>query len=289
MQARHTGLAAALLLTMVALIIVGGRVVEPDSPQITVDPIAPEDLPPTGDTGLAQAQDAPPQSDEWADTDMQAQPSLPTIDPERAAPPATAEQPLERIAPRPPLSDLALATPPKPKLSGDWKGTTLFRPFASSAGVVAAQRFSVTVAGIDVVSSDETCHDHGETWNCGQHALGAFRSFLRGLAIVCAIPPEADHGDFTVRCRSGKKDIGEWLVENGWARATAGGPYEDAGKKARQGRKGIYGGAPDTDSVPPVTGSTEMAPPPSSGSILDLSGEAPPPATPPVDPPAPFQ
>lgn len=288
MHARHTGLAAVLLLTMVALVIVGGRLVEPDGQPVTVDPIASEDLPPAADTGVDEAQDAPPQSDEWTDTDMQAQPSLPTIDPERANPPATPEQPLERVAPRPPLSDLALATPPKPKLSGDWKGTTLFRPFATSAGVVAAQRFSVTVADIDVVGSDEACHDHGETWNCGQHALGAFRSFLRGLAIVCAIPPEADHGDFTVRCRSGKKDIGEWLVENGWARATAGGPYEDAAKKAREGRKGIYGGAPVTGSVAPVTGRTEMPPPPSS-SILDLSGEALPPATPPVDPPAPFQ
>jgi endonuclease YncB( thermonuclease family) len=101
--------------------------------------------------------------------------------------------------------------------------------------------------------------------------------------VVCAIPPDKDRGEFNVRCRSGRKDVGEWLVENGWARAEKGGPYEEAGEKARSLRRGIYGAAPEKVDVPQLTGSPDTAPP-TPDSIIDLSGEE---LMPPVDQPEP--
>lgn len=269
MRQLHAGFAALCVVVTGALIVAGGRALSPVEPEpSTVEAEVPSAVP-----------TAP--SPEPKPTPAKSR----SIDPLVVAPPQLDGVELERVAPRQPLSDLALAEPPKPKLSGDWKGTTLFRPFASSAGMVAAQRYSVTIAGIEVVQSDETCLDNGKSWTCGAHALGAFRAFLRGLAVVCAIPADKDRGEFTVRCRSGKKDVGEWLVENGWARAEKGSPYEEAGEKARSLRKGIYGAAPENADVPPLTGSTEAAPS-TPDTIIDLSGEE---LTPPVGLPEPAQ
>jgi endonuclease YncB( thermonuclease family) len=274
MRPLHAGFAALCVLATSVLIVAGGRAVVPSPGE--QEPSTIEEVSAGTSSAVANPPSTGPDS---------ASAKSRSIEPLVVAPPQLDGVELERVAPRQPLSDLALAEPPKPKLSGDWKGTTLFRPFASAAGMVAAQRYSVTIAGIDVVKSDETCLDNGKAWTCGAHALGAFRAFLRGLAIVCAIPADKDRGEFTVRCRSGKKDVGEWLVENGWARAKKGSPYEEAGEKARSLRKGIYGAAPETADVPPLTGNAGTAPQ-TPDSIIDLSGEE---FTPPVGLPEPAQ
>ncbi len=45
---------------------------------------------------------------------------------------------LTREAPRAPLSELGLAQPPSRSMPDDWKGTTLFHPVASAAGLIEA-------------------------------------------------------------------------------------------------------------------------------------------------------
>lgn len=290
MRPRHAGLAAALLLVMIAMVVAGGRMIEQDSPQIEVEPIAAEDLPPTEDTIVDNhGIDAPegpvagPANPPAAD--MQARLPENTVDPELGAPSANEEKPLKRIAPRAPLSELSLAAPPKPKAPKDLTGEPLYRPVAEAAGVIEVKGQSITVSGIEVVAPDETCTDGaGKSWPCGVRARTAFRNFLRGRAVTCAPPDEAG----TPRCLVGRQDISEWLVENGWARAAAGGPYEEAGEKAKATHKGIFGAAPNLSGLPPAPPPVEAVPG-AQGSILDLSGEAPPAPTPPTGQPAPFQ
>ncbi|TIR36729.1 MAG: thermonuclease family protein, partial [Mesorhizobium sp.] len=162
------------------------------------------------------------------------------IDPEVVAPPQLQPEELERVEPRAPLSDLALARPPKSKMPDDWNGTKLFQPIATAAGVIQAKGYSVAVSGIDIVRQDETCADGGKSWTCGSRARTAFRAFLRGRAVVCTVPPEGGRDLITAECRVGNQDVGQWLIENGWARAAKGGPYVEAGDKARMARKGIF-------------------------------------------------
>jgi endonuclease YncB( thermonuclease family) len=151
----------------------------------------------------------------------------------------------ERVSPRAPLGEIGLALPPKPVMPDDWKGTTLYRPVAPAAGVVEAMGHTVAIAGVDTVAADETCLFEGEEWACGIRARTAFRLWLRGRAVTCAVPAEADPKTITAACRLGKQDVGQWLVSNGWARAAAGGPYGDADEKARAAKKGIFGRPPD--------------------------------------------
>lgn len=309
MRSRHTAISALAILVMVASVALGGRAV------LSTQDFGVEEQPPAAapvEPSASVASDVPEADpdtsgeefpDEAAEKMPAEKPSAASrvIDPEMVAPPRIGDGQLQRAEPRPPLSDLSLAVPPKPKPSTDWKGTILFRPFASSAGVVAAQRYSVTIAGIEVVRSDETCTADGRTWNCGAHALGAFRAFLRGLSIVCAIPPDEDRGEFNVRCRSGRKDIGQWLVENGWAHAAESGPYVDDEAKAAKGRKGIFGPAPDISGlpdVPPAAGPPATEPQAPVSIIEQPDSPAPeavspatvlPGAMPLTDQPAPFQ
>ncbi|TIU67223.1 MAG: thermonuclease family protein, partial [Mesorhizobium sp.] len=78
------------------------------------------------------------------------------IDPEVVAPPPLQPEELERVEPRAPLSDLALAKPPKLKMPDDWNGTKLFQPVAPAAGMIEAKGYSVAISGIDIVRQDET-------------------------------------------------------------------------------------------------------------------------------------
>lgn len=154
---------------------------------------------------------------------------------------------LERVEPREPLSTLGQALPPPTAMPDDWEGTTLYRPVATAAGLFQAMGRTVTVAGTEIVDPDETCSFEGKSWPCGISARTAFRSFLRGRAITCAVPPEADRDAISADCRIGKQDVGAWLVSNGWARPAANGPYAEAGKEAQSAAKGIFGPPPQIE------------------------------------------
>lgn len=209
------------------------------------------------------------------------------IDPKIVAPPQLQSEELERVEPRAPLSELALAGPPKPpktKMPDDGNGTKLFQPVASAAGVIEAKGYSVAISGVDIVRQDETCTDGGKSWTCGTRARTAFRAFLRGRAVVCTVPPEGSRDLITAECRVGNQDVGQWLIENGWARAAKGGPYVETGEKARMARKGIFGPAPSLSGLPPAPAPFAATAPPTQP-ILDPSAAA----TPPADRPAPSE
>lgn len=284
MPFRHEAIAALALLVMVASVAMGGHAVLQQQAVVVVEEATalPPVEPPPAEPSTA-AISAKPAED--------ARVRSRAIDPEIVAPLQFDTGQLERIEPRAPLSKLSLAMPPSPEPSalegiGGSNGATLFQAIAPSAGLIEAKGLSVTIAGIDRIAQDETCTDeHGRRWACGLRARGAFRAFLRGRAPVCMLPPDHAEKSVTASCRLGKQDIGTWLVSNGWARPATGGPYVEAGEKAKATKKGIFGAAPDLSGLPPPPAPVEAlveAP----GSILDLSGET---ATLPIGQPAPLQ
>lgn len=268
MRPLHAGFAVFCLLAMGALVVAGGKALNPRN----------DSMKPQSESGIVFDMDIedvpePEIAPDAAETPPERQPSLPSsrpIEPEVIAPPQLDPAELERLPAREPLSDLSLAVPPPPRPDVEWKGTTLFRPLATGAGRIRAQGRTVTIAGVELVGPEESCADQGRQWPCGARAMTAFRAFLRGRAVICDIPGEADSGDFTARCRLGKQDIGEWLVANGWARAPADSPYAQAGEKAEKGRKGVYGHAPDLSGLPPPPPSGGVQSPAAPDSIIEL-------------------
>jgi endonuclease YncB( thermonuclease family) len=199
------------------------------------------------------------------------------VSPSIIAPPEVDPQSLERIDPRQPLSELALAMPPKPEMPDDWEGTPLHRPVVNESGRFQSMGYTVAIAGIESIPADTMCDYEGKSWNCGVRARTAFRSFLRGRSPICAVPPEADREAVMANCRLGKQDIGAWLAANGWARAAANGPYAEAWEKAKADKKGIFG--PPPEALPQMGTSSVTVAPADFVSPLDPSEDVVSPAT----------
>jgi endonuclease YncB( thermonuclease family) len=147
---------------------------------------------------------------------------------------------LQRVEPRPPLGQLAQAQPPEPEGPAM---RLLHRPVADAAGLVSAQGHRIAIAGIEVVEADEKCSADGREWPCGMIARTAFRQWLRGRAVSCTVPEEPGSATVSSACKLGEQDVGEWLVRNGWARASAD-AYAEAAEEAKAKGLGVFGAPP---------------------------------------------
>ncbi|WP_352727139.1 thermonuclease family protein [Mesorhizobium sp. M0276] len=283
MRLLHVALSVLMVPVMATMVVTGGRTLKGSDSVVVLD-----QLDAGADTISQQgAETVPDEPATSAISDPQPPKLAPhsrAIDPELVAPPQRAAEELERVEPREPLSKLALAVPPKPKMPDDWNGTKLFQPVAPAAGRIEAKGYSIAVSGIDIVSQDEVCSDDGKSWPCGVRARTAFRAFLRGRAVVCSVPPDGGRDLIAAECRIGKQDVGRWLVENGWARAANGGPYVEAGDKARTAKKGIFGSAPDLSGMPAMPAAPSPAPQAPSSILEEVDG-----VLKPADQPAPAQ
>ncbi|OHV73271.1 hypothetical protein LCM4579_10080 [Ensifer sp. LCM 4579] len=145
-------------------------------------------------------------------------------------------RPLERIAPRPPLSGR----------DNDRKPSTiiLHRPIALAAGLVQSGDLTLQFREIEPESVEKVCGENGEAWPCGMIARTAFRNFLRGRALVCDHMEEKPDGAAVATCSVGGRNAAEWLAANGWAIALPGTSLEAATNAARKARLGIYGEDP---------------------------------------------
>jgi endonuclease YncB( thermonuclease family) len=157
------------------------------------------------------------------------------------APPPLDPSEIERVEPRPPLSELGLAIPPKTPMPNDWHEILLYRPIATSSAIFESMGRKVIISGVQSVDPDETCSLHDVAWPCGQRARAAFNSWLRGRALKCFVPPEIDRFAIAAPCKLGKQDVGAWLVSNGWATALPSGIYGKAEATARHAEMGIFG------------------------------------------------
>ena len=147
---------------------------------------------------------------------------------------------LERVEPRQPLGELALAPDPATMPPAE---TLLYRPVALSAGLIEAQGHRIQLYGIEALSEDATCESAGRSWPCGLRARGAFRAWLRGRAISCTVRPVAIDETVVSACRLGAQDAAEWLARQGWTRSATG-AYADVLEEARAAGRGIYGAPP---------------------------------------------
>lgn len=231
------------------------------------------------------------------------------VAPQLIAPPDVAPSDLQRIEPRPPLGgtlgaqpgssvDAASKRPPlgTKLLKAD---PLLFKPVAEQAGVIAAEGRTVTLAGIEPLPIDEMCGaEAGTPWPCGMIARTSFRNFLRGRAVRCEFPDGEVPEKVTVPCRLGNRDLGEWLVANGWAHAIDD-TYKEQAKAAQDAKRGVFGAPPGelaaslraapigaTGAEAPASGAVSILPigvEPAPGDAVDVAA---PPANAPLPPPA---
>lgn len=104
----------------------------------------------------------------------------------------------------------------------------------------------VRILGVDAPELDQSCTDAARrTWPCGRRAQAALRVWL-GTATARCVPGYEDRsGRPVARCTARGRDIGEWLVENGWALdypRYSEGAYRSAERTARQRSVGVWAG-----------------------------------------------
>ncbi|MEK1889030.1 MAG: thermonuclease family protein [Phyllobacterium sp.] len=219
-----------------------------------------------------------------------------TVKPDLMSPSIGEATPLQRVAPRQPLSELGQASPPKPPappeaptplppppppvpVDDTAKPTLLYRPIAIAAGSLEVSGYRIALDGIEQVNPVETCTTDGVTWPCGMAARTAFRNWLRQRAVECDVPGQPTEAVIATQCRLGGTDLAQWLVENGWARAKDGSPRVETMKKAEEAKLGIFG------SPPPALPTTQELPVPAF--IDNVPSEELTPAPAPLPPPVP--
>ncbi len=157
-------------------------------------------------------------------------------------------QPLERIEPRTPLSQIVARPEPLP--------TVLRHPVALSAGLIQFGGRFLQLDGVLPQKVDRVCGDAGKTWPCGVIARTALRNFIRSRALLCNAPKNGWQGTLTTTCRLNNADPAAWLAESGWAEVPAGSPLAGKVEAAREARLGFFGDDPrtfDTTTAPAET------------------------------------
>jgi len=71
--------------------------------------------------------------------------------------------------------------------------------------------------GIDAPESAQRCKIAGKPWRCGQKAALALWDQIKNQTVSCAHRDTDRYGRMVAVCTVGGRDIGGWLVSEGWA------------------------------------------------------------------------
>ena len=103
----------------------------------------------------------------------------------------------------------------------------------------------IRISGVDAPESGQVCYNpSGRQWRCGQRSALMLADHLGTGRISCRTEGQDRFGRWLARCTAHGRDVGEWLVRNGWAV-----PYFDhthayaeAQRAARASRSGLWAG-----------------------------------------------
>jgi hypothetical protein len=155
-------------------------------------------------------------------------------------------EPLERVAARaqPTLPPMIKPLNGK-RIKNYTRWRIVYNSIITSAGIFEAGESELVLPGIRVIATNEKCTlPGGVSWPCGMLARTALRSFINGKALTCKLPDIPAERSFEADCRLRGRDLGLWLVTNGWARAKPDGPYTNEQASAEQNRRGVFGNPP---------------------------------------------
>jgi endonuclease YncB( thermonuclease family) len=112
-------------------------------------------------------------------------------------------------------------------------------PTFSAAGSIEKGSNSIRLTGVVITAVDAQCGSGPDAWPCGRMARAALQRLVRGRSVECRISVTDRLVDGVSHCSVGGKDIGKWLVAQGWASAI-GPEYRDAEKTAREEKRGAW-------------------------------------------------
>lgn len=102
----------------------------------------------------------------------------------------------------------------------------------------------VRLHGIDAPEIEQRCWSGGRRWPCGQYATQALRSLIGNETVECEKRDRDSYGRVLAACRAGGRDLGTWMVAEGWALAYRqySLAYMAEESRARAARRGVWQG-----------------------------------------------
>ncbi|MCZ4271032.1 thermonuclease family protein [Maritalea porphyrae] len=98
----------------------------------------------------------------------------------------------------------------------------------------------IRVIGIDAPELDQPCRVNGKEWLCGLDAKNSLTAQINGRLVDCASQGKDKYRRLLAVCKVDGKDIGKWMVTNGWAVSFGDYAFDEA--IARNNRLGIWQG-----------------------------------------------
>ena len=108
----------------------------------------------------------------------------------------------------------------------------------------------IRLHGMDAVEASQTCTRDGQTWPCGQEAKAFLARLVDGQSIQCEQVDTDRYGRIVARCTAGRRDLGQAMVEAGYAVALPqfSNAYVEAEARMRSHAIGIWAGTFDRPS-----------------------------------------
>jgi len=101
---------------------------------------------------------------------------------------------------------------------------------------------TVRLASIDAPEDGQTCTKDGQEFDCSDQATAAMIALVEDTEVVCEGNVRRDrHGRLVAICKIGGRDLGEKMVETGWAIARRG-SYKEVERVARDAGRGLWAG-----------------------------------------------
>lgn len=103
----------------------------------------------------------------------------------------------------------------------------------------------VSIHGVDAPESGQMCfREGGEPWRCGQQGALALADVLGATPVSCERVDTDRYGRMVAKCNAGGRDVGGWLVSEGWAMAFTrySMDYTEAEQQARNAKRGVWSG-----------------------------------------------
>ncbi len=108
-----------------------------------------------------------------------------------------------------------------------------------SAGILKHGENVIHIASIVPLTLNQTCETKdAQTWVCGRFARTALRRLIRGRPIECD-KEIVGASPIIAHCKIGNRDIGAWLVLQGWARSD-GEVFVEQMKLAKKKQRGMW-------------------------------------------------
>jgi endonuclease YncB( thermonuclease family) len=131
-------------------------------------------------------------------------------------------------------------------IGASWAAETVTGPATvTGADSLKVNGIAFQLNGLDAVELQQSCYVDGQAWACGAAATRALQTLVEGVTVSCT-PTGATSGAAKLAvCMSEGQDVGEYLVQNGWAVAdpSQSDTYVAVEKAARDGAVGIWRGS----------------------------------------------